>query len=91
MGKQCMLTTTDNPFDPFDDWDNWWAYDFHHGYHTPGFLARIVVTSDELSLPDQHAAIEAAIDEIVEENVTGLYEKVERDFVEVDEPVVTML
>lgn len=91
MARQCMLTTTDNPYDPFDEWDNWYAFDFHAGYHTPGFLARIVITSDELSLPDQHAAIEAAIDEIVEENVTGLYKKVERDFEEVDEPVVIML
>lgn len=77
--EQCMLTTTDNPYDPFDQYDLWFGFDFNHGYHTPGFLARIAVVSDELSAADQHRAIELAVDEIVEENVTGLYKKVTRD------------
>lgn len=71
-----MLTTVDNPFNPFTNFDAWYAYDEQLGYHTTSFLARIVTTSDELSEADQHLAIEAAIDEIVEENVLGLYKKV---------------
>lgn len=74
-----MLTTTDNPYDPFDDWDDWFAYDNRMGYHTSSFLARIAVVSDELSEQDQHLAIDNAIDEIVKENVTGLYKKVTRE------------
>lgn len=74
-----MLTTTDNPYDPFDDWDNWYAYDYRKGYHTPGLLARICVTSDELSEPDQELAIEQAIDEIIAENVSGVHKKVSRE------------
>jgi hypothetical protein len=74
-----MLTTTDNPYDPFDNFDDWFAWDDRMGYHTPGFLARIAVVSDELSESDQNLAIETAIDEIVKENVSGLYKKVTRD------------
>jgi hypothetical protein len=71
-----MLTTVDNPFDPFTDWDAWYAFDVAHGYDTPGFLARIINTSDGLSEADQAQALEDAIDEIVRENVRGVYKKV---------------
>lgn len=71
-----MLTTTDNPFDPFTQFDEWRVYDDVLGYGTLAYLARIVRTSDALSDADQSLAIEQAIDEIVEENVLGLYKKV---------------
>ena len=73
-----MLTTVDNPFDPFTQWDEWFAWDQSAGYNTPGFLARVVRTSDELSDADQYAAIRDAIDEIVRENVLGVFRKVRR-------------
>lgn len=75
---ESMLTTVDNPYDPFTQFDEWNAWDQRVGYHTMSFLARIVVTSDELSEADQNAEIERAIDEIVEENVLGVYRKVTR-------------
>lgn len=71
-----MLTTVDNPFDPFTQFDEWNSWDTRHGYHTLSFLARIVKTSTDLSDADQDFAIECAIDEIVEFNVTGVYKKV---------------
>lgn len=71
-----MLTTVDNPFNPFTQFDEWYAFDEAAGYRTTSFLARVVVTSDELSEADQNVAIENAIDEIVKENVLGLYRKV---------------
>ena len=73
-----MLTTVDNPYDPFDQFDEWTAWDSSHGYNTLSFLARVVVTSDDLSEADQNKAIELAIDEIVELNVNGMYRKVTR-------------
>lgn len=76
---EAMLTTIDNPYDPFDRYEDWYAYDNRMGYHTPSFLARIVVNSEELSDTDQLLAIENAIDEIVNENVSGLYKKVSRE------------
>jgi len=74
-----MLSTSDNPYDPFTHYDEWFAFDERMGYHTPSFLARVVVTSDELSETDQELAIEEAIDEIVERNVLGLYVKLTKD------------
>lgn len=71
-----MLTTVDNPFDPSTDYDEWDAFDRAHGYNTSGLLARIVVTSDQLSDEDQSEAIEQAIDEIVSENSLGIYRKI---------------
>lgn len=71
-----MLTTTDNPFDPFTQYPEWFAYDAQLGHHTPEYLGRVVITSDELSDTDQRLAINSAIDEIVAENVSGVYKKV---------------
>lgn len=75
---QHMLTTIDNPYDPFTRFDEWYEFDVSSGYNTAAYLARIVVTSDELSEADQDLALEQAIDEIVNENVLGRYRKVTR-------------
>lgn len=74
-----MLTTIDNPYDPFTQFDEWYAFDESKGYHTCGYLARIVKSSDELSEADEDAAIEMAIDEIIKLNILGIYEKVTKD------------
>lgn len=78
MATESMLTTFDNPFDPFTQFDDWYQYDERSGYHSTSLLARIVQSSDELSDADQQLAYEQAIDEIVKENVLGVYTKVER-------------
>lgn len=72
-----MLTTVDNPYDPFTEFDAWYIYDLSHGYDSLGLLARVAVTSDELSEADQSDAIELAIEEIVQENVSGIHRSVE--------------
>lgn len=74
-----MLTTTDNPFDPFTQFDEWLAFDISRGYHTSSYLARVAVTSDDLSPIDEAQAINSAIDEIVEFNVLGIYRKVTKN------------
>jgi len=71
-----MLTTVDNPFNPFTEYDEWLSFDESHGYFTNSLLARIVVSSDDMSEAVQNYARESAIDEIVKENVLGLYRKV---------------
>jgi hypothetical protein len=76
MMTKHMLTTTDNPFDPFTQFDDWNAYDERMGYYSMNFLARVIRTSNELSDYDQDLAYEQAIQEIVEENVLGIYKKV---------------
>lgn len=76
MAQQHMLTTVDNPYDPFTQYDEWSAFDEEHGYYTPSLLARIAISSDELSEADQDLAIETAIDEIIEYNVSGMHKKI---------------
>lgn len=75
-----MLTTVDNPFDPFTSFEEWLAYDTAMGYNTPSLLGRIAKVSDELSEPDQALAVQLAIDEIVRENVSGMFRKVSKSF-----------
>ena len=77
--KVSMLTTIDNPHDPFEDFEGWYAFDLRAGHNTSSFLARIAVTSPNLSEYDQNQALEEAIDEIVRENVNGLYRKVTKE------------
>lgn len=74
-----MLTTYDNPFDPFTRFDEWLEYDIRLGYNTLSFLDRIAFVSNELSEADQSLAIQRAIDEIVQENVSGMWRKVSRE------------
>jgi hypothetical protein len=71
-----MLTTVDNPFNPFTRFEEWLSYDTKLGYDTPGMLARITKISNDLSEPDQALAVQSAIDEIVTENVSGMWRKV---------------
>lgn len=71
-----MLTTVDNPYNPFTQFDEWYRFDEASGYHSTGYLARLTITSSDLSEADQSLAIELAIDEIVRENINGMYRKV---------------
>jgi hypothetical protein len=72
-----MLTTVDNPYNPFNQYDEWYQFDEAAGYNTTQYLARLTYLSPDLSDADQSLAIEYAIDEIVNENVLGIYRKVE--------------
>ena len=74
-----MLTTVDNPFNPFTRFDEWLEYDISMGYNTSAFLGRVANVSDDLSQPDQALAVRNAIEEIVQENVSGMWRKVSRD------------
>ncbi len=74
--EDVMLSTIDNPWDPFTHYEEWFAFDALLGYHTPALLARVTVSSNELSDYDQELDIVRAIDEIVSENASGMHRKV---------------
>lgn len=74
-----MLTTVDNPYSPFSQYREWDTFDRERGYNSASLLARVLITSDELSSADQDLAIEEAIDEIIKENVTGVFKRVRKD------------
>ena len=75
---EMMVTTTDNPWDPFTQFDEWYAFDVRSGYNTCGYLARLARSSYELSEADQRVAINEAVEQIVKENILGIYKKVTR-------------
>lgn len=77
---KAMLTTFDNPHSPFDEFKAWYAFDNRHGYNSIGLLARVTVSSEELSSADENLANTRAIDEIVKENVNGMFRKVTKEF-----------
>lgn len=76
MADKHMLSTEDNPFSPVTQFNEWNAWDMAAGYHTLSYLARVAVTSDELSEADRTAALEDAIDEIIQIHAGGFYIKV---------------
>ena len=61
-----MLTTVDNPFNPFVQFDEWLMYDIQQGYNSCGLLARLTVSSSELSEEDQEDDTDDAIRRILQ-------------------------
>lgn len=78
MANEHMLSTSDNPWNPWTHFNEWFAYDMQAGYHTLPYLARITMSSDEISQADQVLAVELAIEEIIRLNINGLYVAVPR-------------
>lgn len=74
-----MITTFDNPFNPHTHFKEWYAYDLQLGHNTVDLLGRIVMTSKELSEKDQKIRYQIAVDEIVDEDLEGIYRKIRRD------------
>jgi hypothetical protein len=71
-----MLTTVDNPYNPHEEFNDWYAYDTRTGYNSLEFLARIAKVSNDLSEKDYALAISNAVDEIVQENASGMHTKI---------------
>ncbi|MCI8992283.1 MAG: hypothetical protein HFG80_06080 [Eubacterium sp.] len=86
MQRQCMLTTTDNPFDPFKQFTSWFLFDVEKGYNTCAYLGRIAKISEQLSDEENDNEVERAIDEIIKYDFMNIYRKVTRqnDAVSVD-------
>ncbi len=76
MSKECMITTTDNPYDYFTQFDQWYMYDISHGHKTCSLLARIAKTSIHLSDFINQLEIERAIDQIIANDFEHKYKKV---------------
>lgn len=70
------LTTVDNPYNPFTQFTDWWLYDTQKGYYSSAYLARIAHTSDQLSEKENNDEVERAIDEILANDILGIYRKV---------------
>ena len=73
-----MLTTVDNPFDPFTEFDAWLGFDVSKGYNTCAYLARVAVSSDELSEEEESEAVDLAMEDIVANDPLGIFIRVTR-------------
>jgi hypothetical protein len=76
--SEYLLTTVDNPWNPFTNYDEWYAYDRSQGYDTTGLLARIANVSLDVSEADFELSIKQAMDEIVQQNVSGMHKLISR-------------
>lgn len=74
--ERTALTTIDNPFNPFDDFISWFLFDCEKGYNTCCYLAKYSKISDSLSETENDEENERAIDEILINDVCGIYRKV---------------
>lgn len=79
MSYECMLTTIDNPYDPFDNFDSWLLFDKEKGYDSCERLARIAITTDDMSMEEVKVEIERAIDTIIMNDIFDIYKKVTRE------------
>lgn len=79
QNRNFMLTTTDNPYNPYTNWDEWFAFDEAKGYCSSGYLARIAVTSQDMSDEWNEAEIQRAINEIVRIDPFKIYTRVYED------------
>ena len=73
--RSYMLTTKDNPYDPWTKWDEWFAFDQEKGYNTCNYLARIAITSLDMTDEENDLEITRAIDEIIGYDFLGIYER----------------
>ena len=80
--KVAMLSTIDNPFSPFDDYVAWHNWDTQAGYYSAELVGRLANLSHELSEEDYNVAMTNVVDEIVRENVSGMFIKVEKEIVD---------
>jgi hypothetical protein len=77
MSRNYMVTVKGNPYNYYTEFEDWYRWDTINGYHTLSYLAKVTRTSDALSPQLDEDAISDAVDEILSENVGGIYEKVE--------------
>lgn len=71
-----MLTTKDNPYNPRTQYDDWLRFDVDNGYNTNEYLARIVQKFTKIGEEVTDEDIDVAIEEILEYDLIGTYEKV---------------
>lgn len=80
MNTLYYLTTIDNPHSPVTEFGEWYAFDKEKGYNTCAYLNRVVEKNtnnyEALSQFEKNELVNHSIDEILDENVLGIYIKV---------------
>lgn len=81
---QCMLSTSDNPYNPFEDFDAWYAYDEALARKEGrasccSYLAKMSLESDDVSEKEDEEINEMVIDDIIALNLGGKFIKVTKN------------
>lgn len=74
--KISRLSTVDNPHNYFKEPDEWEAWENATGMRATRMVGRFAYTSDNLSVEENEAEMERAIDEILKYDPTGVFIKV---------------
>lgn len=74
--KISRLSTVDNPHNYFKEPDEWEAWENATGMRATRMIGRFAYTSDNLSVEENEAEMERAIDEILKYDPTGTFIKV---------------
>lgn len=79
-----MLTTNDNPYNPFDQFEQWLLYDKEMGYNTCERLMRVAAPKlfDGMSQKEEDAAIDQAMDDLIEVDVLNVFVKGTRESIQ---------
>ena len=79
MATEYMITTIDNPFNPFEDFVRWFEWDHIAGYNSCERIARFMSDSPNLTNDEELLDNERAIDQVVKNDFTNLYRKVDAE------------
>ena len=74
--NDCMLSTSDNPYNPYDNFDEWYRFDMDYGYDSCGRVARVARFSEDMSDEEVDAETEKAIDLIIKNDILNIFIKV---------------
>ena len=77
MATEYMITTIDNPYNPFEDFEKWFIWDHISGYNSVERVARFSSDSKNLTAEEELLDNEKAIDQVVLNDFTNLYRKVD--------------
>ena len=64
--KACALTTIDNPWNPFTNFRDWYNFDESHDYGCCSIVARLAITTEDMTTLEEAKEIERAINSFIE-------------------------
>ena len=74
--NECMLTTTDNPYNPFDQFTLWYLFDKQMGYNTCERLARLANITSDMTQKEIEEETDRAMDKLIEIDILNIFVKV---------------
>lgn len=74
--NECMLTTTDNPYNPFDQFTLWYLFDKEKGYNTCERLARLANITSDMTQKEIDEETDRAMEKLIDIDILNIFVKV---------------